>query len=435
MATFEAESLRSPALSSTESVSESLETAKTRKRPRETFEDSFDDGQWDLTDDGRPKTRRVNPQRLAIRLGPDLVAEMEALIIPGAKMPTFTVRKDFQERYNVDRRHIYDYFHSRGLRVAKEDKHTNLIRGRAMKAQAQAQAQLQAISQPPDPVVKQECAPCDVPIVRPFLVQIQQSPVKPRGRIVKRTSKVTDKKPRTAGTKRRATTARASETLNIFRDSELPVTPLSGDGSESFAATSSGTDTDWESASACPQFAMPDGSEYSNGSIKKETRGIPDFLPSPDDFVVGYFESSSSGNAPPPFLDLESSLLPCGLDDFGTLMTMNEHRLLTEEERNELYDLIDNNIPRVGGADDSTGTYTTFMSGESRSYFDLPVTSHTDNGSKRAGNHSAVVADSPIALDIPDLRKWLSDDLDLCHSGMNLHALNPIRNSFEGCFE
>jgi len=30
-----------------------------------------------------------------------------------------------------------------GLRVAKEDKHTNLIRGRAMKAQALAQAQSQ----------------------------------------------------------------------------------------------------------------------------------------------------------------------------------------------------------------------------------------------------------------------------------------------------
>lgn len=65
-------------------------------------------------DGERPKTRRVNPQRLALRLGPDLVAEMEALIVPGAKMPSFAVRKDFQERYCVDRRHIYDYFHSRG---------------------------------------------------------------------------------------------------------------------------------------------------------------------------------------------------------------------------------------------------------------------------------------------------------------------------------
>lgn len=65
-------------------------------------------------DEERPKTRRVNPQRLAQRLSPDLVAEMEALIFPGAKMPIFAVRKELQERYCVDRRHIYDYFHSRG---------------------------------------------------------------------------------------------------------------------------------------------------------------------------------------------------------------------------------------------------------------------------------------------------------------------------------
>jgi len=92
-----------------------------RKRSRDVLDDSLDDCTWDLNDDGRPKTRRVNPQRLAIRLGPDLVAEMEALIVPGAKMPTFAVRKDFQERYNVDRRHIYDYFHSRGTLLYSSD--------------------------------------------------------------------------------------------------------------------------------------------------------------------------------------------------------------------------------------------------------------------------------------------------------------------------
>jgi len=85
-----------------------------RKRTRDAVKAEDLNDTFDLGDDGRPKTRRVNPQRLALRLGPDLVAEMEALIVPGAKMPNFTVRKDFQERYNVDRRHIYDYFHSRG---------------------------------------------------------------------------------------------------------------------------------------------------------------------------------------------------------------------------------------------------------------------------------------------------------------------------------
>lgn len=67
--------------------------------------------------------RRVNPDSLAVRLGPDLVRDMEALIVPGnIEMPSFAVRKELQERYNVDRRHIYDYFHSRGLRVVKEEK-------------------------------------------------------------------------------------------------------------------------------------------------------------------------------------------------------------------------------------------------------------------------------------------------------------------------
>ena len=80
------------------------------KRPRERSTDSL----GDTVDDARPKTRRVNPERLATRLDPRLVAEMDALIVPGAKMPNFAIRKEFQERYCVDRRHIYDYFHSRG---------------------------------------------------------------------------------------------------------------------------------------------------------------------------------------------------------------------------------------------------------------------------------------------------------------------------------
>ncbi|KII88440.1 hypothetical protein PLICRDRAFT_110375 [Plicaturopsis crispa FD-325 SS-3] len=43
-------------------------------------------------------------------------------------MPSFAARRELQERYDIDRRHIYDYFHSKGLRVVKEDKHGNPIR-------------------------------------------------------------------------------------------------------------------------------------------------------------------------------------------------------------------------------------------------------------------------------------------------------------------
>lgn len=74
-------------------------------------------------------------------------------------MPNFEIRKELQIRYQVDRRHLYDYFHSRGrslscsskddisgntmslgLRVAKEDRHSNLTRSRLAKAKTMAPA-------------------------------------------------------------------------------------------------------------------------------------------------------------------------------------------------------------------------------------------------------------------------------------------------------
>ena len=83
-------------------------TKKRQRQPTDACEPSFEE-------EGRCKTRRVDPDRLAERLPLDLVKEMDAHIFPGAKMPVFEVRKSMQERYSVDRRNIYDYFHSRGM--------------------------------------------------------------------------------------------------------------------------------------------------------------------------------------------------------------------------------------------------------------------------------------------------------------------------------
>ena len=70
---------------------------------------------------GPPQRRRVNPESLAARLGPELVAEMEKHIIPGSiEMPPFSIRRDIQIKFGIDRRHIYDFFHSRGLRCVNE---------------------------------------------------------------------------------------------------------------------------------------------------------------------------------------------------------------------------------------------------------------------------------------------------------------------------
>ncbi|KAF8272988.1 hypothetical protein EI94DRAFT_1717162 [Lactarius quietus] len=35
-------------------------------------------------------------------------------------MPPFSVRRDIQIKFGIDRRHIYDFFHSRGLRCLNE---------------------------------------------------------------------------------------------------------------------------------------------------------------------------------------------------------------------------------------------------------------------------------------------------------------------------
>ncbi|PCH34110.1 hypothetical protein WOLCODRAFT_160606 [Wolfiporia cocos MD-104 SS10] len=67
--------------------------------------------------------KRANAESLAARLGPELVRELEALLKPGmTEMPPFAVRQAIQKRYNINRRHIYDWFHSRGLRVTKEER-------------------------------------------------------------------------------------------------------------------------------------------------------------------------------------------------------------------------------------------------------------------------------------------------------------------------
>ncbi|KZT27540.1 hypothetical protein NEOLEDRAFT_1088397 [Neolentinus lepideus HHB14362 ss-1] len=45
-------------------------------------------------------------------------------------MPPYTLRKELQLRYNVDRRLIYDWFRNKGLR-AKEDRGSATSSGRA----------------------------------------------------------------------------------------------------------------------------------------------------------------------------------------------------------------------------------------------------------------------------------------------------------------
>ena len=71
----------------------------------------------------RQERRRVNPEALALKLGPEVIADLQACITPGmTEMPSFEIRKRIQQRYNIDRRHIYDWFHNKGLRVTTSER-------------------------------------------------------------------------------------------------------------------------------------------------------------------------------------------------------------------------------------------------------------------------------------------------------------------------
>lgn len=68
------------------------------------------------------RPRRVNPDVLVNRLPAGLVADMDKLVREDPHtMPSYAVRKELQERYDIDRRPIYEYFHAHGCRMIRKN--------------------------------------------------------------------------------------------------------------------------------------------------------------------------------------------------------------------------------------------------------------------------------------------------------------------------
>ncbi|RPD82139.1 hypothetical protein L226DRAFT_564747 [Lentinus tigrinus ALCF2SS1-7] len=144
--------------------------------------------------------RRVNPESLAVRLGPELVAELESFVKPGiVEMPSFAIRQEIQARYNVDRRHIYDWFHSKGLRVTKEDKRATVelktdamrlnrrvVRRRVVPGPPLAKARprpRKLMPEPelqPEPVLVAPISPVLPPVVLPLAKTVDEDVPRPR---------------------------------------------------------------------------------------------------------------------------------------------------------------------------------------------------------------------------------------------------------------
>ena len=225
-----------------------------------------------------------------------------------------------------------------------------------------------------------------------------------------------------------------SKSLKGGRGSEFLVTPpsLGNVVDISPAMTSCGTDIEQESI--VPIFPQLGLSSAQPDADTKDASNMLDFLPSPDDFVAGYLESTSD-DTQQSFMDMESNLT-CDTLDLDIFMNAEEHRLLTQAERNELYDFIDTNIPRAGSFEDPAQTYDNYMNDQLLPYFDcFPDTCNTNTRSDwKTGPpsiYSSPAFDSPISVDVPDLRKWLADDVEVFHPVMDLHEYNPIRDSVE----
>lgn len=178
---------------------------------------------------------------------------------------------------------------------------------------------------------------------------------------------------------------------------------LSSEAETMLGASSSGTDTDWETSMSFPELSLSCG--VSDDSAQCLTSGD---ITVADDFVAGYFDSHEQAQLP--FFDIETIIPidadPCAPGD-------KDKDALTEAERTELYNLIDTNIPLA--LEQSVGTYQSFMAERSQSYFDhlLPVLRRPRASRLVTNVATTTVATEPApSAEVPDIRNWFWDDLD-----------------------
>jgi hypothetical protein len=227
-----------------------------------------------------------------------------------------------------------------------------------MKANAQAQAQSVSkvclyfqqwvfliFSQPPPSVTVKPETEGALPLQRPFLARVTPS-TGARGRVGKDLRRPRLPPVSLISSKRIKKLPSTSVDLSI---ETLPGGVCSESGID---ASSSGTDTD-DREYTCPKFTI--ATEHSDG-LPEKSNTISDFLQSSPDTFGGEFFSSPIETST--FPDLETSACGANLD---MLMTVEEHRLLTQEERTELYNLIDNSMPQAYGIEASSGAYNFHM--------------------------------------------------------------------------
>ncbi|KAL1713677.1 hypothetical protein EV715DRAFT_258258 [Schizophyllum commune] len=295
---------------------------------------------------------------------------MDAHIFPGAKMPVFEVRKSMQERYSVDRRNIYDYFHSRGLRVSKEDKHQNLVRSR----KAAAAKTAPATGTPPpasttapstEPNKRRKVGP------RPSLRHYASTPF----------PSAKNSTPSSTSSKDNTSAPLASCPL----PTRTAVPSRLSDASGRTEAASPASLMQRLAATRSEPVLVPD---YSSSSAKpavveialpfdKYGRYVEDSSASVDDTAAEDFDLSTISTLFDPEADVPTtehqsslvastgSLTPGSLDS-----TVESHgrSSLSKEERYNIYNMISNAVGPARGMQESLGSYKSYMDERTRLY-------------------------------------------------------------------
>ncbi|KAJ7150327.1 hypothetical protein C8R46DRAFT_1124636 [Mycena filopes] len=340
---------------------------------------------------------------------------MDAFIVPGAKMPTFAIRQQLVKKYGVDRRHLYDYFHSRGLRVSKEDKHQNLSNRMSRKPAASRKPKASRVIPPEDMDVDSPTL-LDSPAFDPTpaspianqdeadSLTIPDSDTEPDQAPVVFKSKAT-KKRRTTGSSRQSTDTHKSVSPPPPSLRSKDVSSDSSDCSDSEDSRSPSfdfTDTLTESSSfasfdeSLNMLAM--GYPVSDDKLR-ETFG-PDFIPfppaSPEDPLFGLAESHL---AVPETYNHSASDTLIPLDNFS------------EKDRNEFYNLVNAGIGPARGFEECAGTYKAHMDRLYSNRFyplphlqPLPVPTHRDPCSSA----TTAVARPPTAAEKENIRPSMS---------------------------
>ncbi|KAJ7755049.1 hypothetical protein DFH07DRAFT_822724 [Mycena maculata] len=351
---------RSDSQSNPLSFSPSLSSQPSKKRRRQPSESSDFSPLANATD-GKIKPRRIDPDRLAVRLGPELVSDMDAFIVPGAKMPSFQTRQALVVKYNVDRRHIYDYFHSRGLRVAKEDKHLNLSHRMRKSAASRKPALTEAAVSSNDHFVPAEPDCSNFPDQVPDRSASETKAARPVTALVKSAKGSVQR--RITGTYRPTPPLErsvspllpSSPPMGLPSDtSDTPDTSSSEDGDspmfssfETLAESSSGEDFDLELVSlghsASKQLTESFGLEF---SLLRPTE------PASEDFLFGINELN-------PNIAQISEKPPASARD--SLLPLDELYRLSQTERMEFYNLVNAGLGPAQGIEEYVGTYKAHM--------------------------------------------------------------------------